>query len=449
VTTTGGYTGTAPGPARRAGPGGAAGPSAPAAVPPPSAELLPTPVGAATAAALQAAATSLVAVLVPVVLTWVVSAEGAATWTQAVRFSLTTWLLAQHGGVTVDGGHVGLVPLGLAAVPVAACWFAGRRLARTLDPRADKIAAGLSRAAPAWPPARALAAFPAAYCLCAAAAVLLAPMEGARPIGMQAVLGAAAVASAAGTMGAATYRYGGLAAALVGLLRFLPRRPRCWLAPALGAVAVQCAAGALVVAAMLGLGRERVIDLHVALDPGVAGGAVLTAGQLALLPNLAVWAACVLAGPGFSIGAGTSVTVAGATLGPLPAVPLLGALPAPGPLPALVLLVLLVPVLAGAVGGLLVARTSPSSGTGYWRGRLALLGDAAGVAVVAGLLLGVLAWLSGGPAGPGVLAVVGPAPSTTAVAFGAEVLLGALVAIGVRHGVAVLRERRRAAHAAT
>jgi hypothetical protein len=58
----------------------------------------------------------------------------------------------QHGGLAVDGGHVGLVPLGLTIAPLAACWLGGRRLSRMLDPRAEAIAAGATRAAPAWPP---------------------------------------------------------------------------------------------------------------------------------------------------------------------------------------------------------------------------------------------------------------------------------------------------------
>jgi hypothetical protein len=163
----------------------------------------PAPAAAAVSAAAQAVAASLVAVLAPVVLAWVVDSDGHGTWLQAVRLSLTLWLLAQHGGLAVDGGHVGLVPLGLTLAPVAACWLGGRRLARMLDPRAEAIAAGATRSAPNWPPAAALAAFAATYCLAVAAAALIADMPGAHPIGLQAVLGGALIASVAGTLGAA------------------------------------------------------------------------------------------------------------------------------------------------------------------------------------------------------------------------------------------------------
>ena len=104
-------------------------------------DVRPAPTAAAVAAAAQAAGASLVAVLAPVVLAWVVDSGGHGTWVQAVRLALALWLLAQHGGLVVDGGHVGLVPLGLSLFPLAACWFGGRRLARVLDPRAEAIAA--------------------------------------------------------------------------------------------------------------------------------------------------------------------------------------------------------------------------------------------------------------------------------------------------------------------
>src|SRR3954453_17251000 len=96
--------------------------------PPATLDVRPAPAPAAAAAACQAAAASLVAVLAPVVLGWVVDSDGKGTWLQAVRLSLALWLLAQHGGLAVDGGHVGLVPLGLYLQPVAPVLPAGAGL---------------------------------------------------------------------------------------------------------------------------------------------------------------------------------------------------------------------------------------------------------------------------------------------------------------------------------
>ncbi|HYJ74464.1 MAG TPA: DUF6350 family protein [Kineosporiaceae bacterium] len=398
--------------------------------PPAAVDVRPAPAPAAAAAACQAAGASLVAVLAPVVLAWVVDSDGKGTWLQAVRLSLAVWLLAQHGGLAVDGGHVGLVPLGLTIAPLAACWLGGRRLSRMLDPRAEAIAAGATRAAPAWPPAVALASFAGTYCLVVAAAVLIAGMPGVHPIGLQAVLGGAVVSSVFGTLGAATYRHRGLTPGLLRAVRALPAPVVGWAGPAVAAVLAQLAAAAVLVATMLVLGRGHVLELHHALDPGVAGGAVLTLGQALMLPNLVVWAAAGLAGPGFAVGSATSVTLWSSQLGPLPALPALGALPAPGPLPRAALALLAVPVLAGVLAGLLLQRVRRSEQS-RWTGWHRAAADVGGVGGLAGGVMALLAWVSGGPAGPGLLAVTGPQPLLTGLAFGGEVAVGVVLVLAV------------------
>jgi hypothetical protein len=397
-------------------------------------DVRPAPTAAAVAAAAQAAGASLVAVLAPVVLAWVVDSAGRGTWVQAVRLALALWLLAQHGGLTVDGGHVGLVPLGLSLFPLAACWFGGRRLARLLDPRAEAIAAGATRANPAWPPAVALATFPAAYCTGVAVAALAADMPSMHPIGLQAVLGAAVVSSVGVTLGAAGYRHGGAVAGLVRVVQALPAPVARCCGPAAAALAVQVGAAALVLAALLGAGHARVVELHHALQPGAAGGAVLTLAQALVVPNLVLWTAAALAGPGFGVGAGSWVTLSSSKLGALPALPVLGALPAPGRLPVAALALLGVPVVAGVVAGALLARSEGSAASLARRA-----GDVAAVAVLAGVVLGVLAWLSGGPAGPGRLAETGPVAWLTGVVFAAEVAAGAALALAARSTVVAVR----------
>jgi hypothetical protein len=399
--------------------------------PPSTFDIRPAPAPAGAAAACQAAGASLLAVLAPVVLAWVVDSDGKGTWLQAVRLSLAVWLLAQHGGLTVDGGHVGIVPLGLTLAPLAACWLGGRRMSRALDPHAEAIAAGASRAAPAWPPAVALASFAGTYCLVVAAAVLVAGMPGAHPIGLQAVMGAAVVSSVCGTLGAAAYRHGGFTGGLLRAVRTLPFPVVGWAGPALAAVAAQVAAAAVVVAGLLVLGRAHVLELHRALDPGAAGGVVLTLGQVLLLPNLVLWAAAGLTGTAVAVGSGTSVTLASSSLGPLPALPVLGALPAPGPQPRPALALLAVPVLAGVLAGILLVRTKRAARPSRWTGWHRVLADIAGVGTLAAVMMGALAWLSGGPAGPGLLAVTGPQPVLAGLAFGGEVAVGVALVLGV------------------
>jgi hypothetical protein len=388
----------------------------------------PSVVGSSLLAALQAAAASLVVILVPVVGTWISSADGTAAWTDVVRLALDLWVLAQHGGIVVSSGHIGLVPLGLSVVPLSACWFSGRRLARALDPRAERIAAGATRAARSFPPLRALVVFAAAYALLVGAAAVAGTMPSAQPIPGQAFLGAGTVAAVAGCLGAAAYRFGSPLGGVRAFARLLPPSARIWLRPAAAALTVHLVASFVLVLALLAVHRGQVLGLHRALQPDATGGIVLVVAQLALLPNLVLWASAVLAGPGFAIGAGTSVTTSGVVLGPLPALPVLGVLPSPGPLPISAVALLGVPVLAGLVAGARLLRAGEAA---WWR----LLLDVLGIAAVVGAVFTGLAWLSGGPAGPGRLAVTGPVAWQAGTALAAEVGAGALLAVVVGRGL--------------
>jgi len=389
-----------------------------------SGEPTPSPVLAGGFAAVQAASASLVVVLAPVVAGWVTSGS-RATWFQAVQIGLDTWLLAHHASIVLPGGTVGLFPIGLAAVALTTCWLAGRRLARVLDPKAAAIEAGVSRARPARVPVRALAGFVACYALLGLLAGLVAASPAARPLATQAVLGCGLTAAIAGTAGAAAYRAGGLRAGLEALFEAvrLPPSGRRWLRLGALALAVLLAAALLLTAGAVVAGSERVLGLHRALATGAWGGAVLVGLQVAVLPNLVVWAGAFLAGPGFAVGAGTMVTPQETVLGPLPALPVLGALPAPGPQPRWATLVVLVPVLAGAVAGAAAVRARRQATP--W----GLAADCAGLALAAGTGFGLLAWLSGGPAGPGRLEVTGPVPWLAAGVLAAECGAGALVAV--------------------
>ncbi|MFI0940491.1 DUF6350 family protein [Streptomyces sp. NPDC021020] len=138
-----------------------------------------------------------------------------------------------------------------------------------------------------------------------------------------------------------------------------------------------------------------------------------------LVPNLAVWSAAYALGPGFSVGAGSTVAPTGASGYPLlPRFPLLAALPGQGgPHPA-GWATLAVPVLAAAAlcWVCVRARLRPA--------RTALV--TAGAATTCGLALGVLAAAAGGPLGVGTLAHVGPVWWLTAAAAAAWPLALAL-----------------------
>ena len=399
----------------------ASGPGRPVGGEPP-----PSPFSTPVLAAVRAVAGALVALLVPVVFSWVLGAGGQSSWVQAVKLGFGLWLLAHHVELGISGGQIGLAPIGLVLLPLLSCGFTGRRLARTMDPNADRIAAGATRARPAMLTWRCLLLFAGSYCLIGSLLALLTVMPGLHPDPVRAVLGTALVSLVGGGLGACAYRFRGLVPGLDALVRRLPERVRPWMRPAVGATAVQLAAGALLLVASIGFGASRVTALHRAVDPGLVGGAVLTLGEVLLVPNLVVWACAVAAGPGFAIGAGTSLTVWGVTLGPLPAIPVLAALPSPGVPPRYAVALLLLPVLSGAVAGVLVGRVPART----VRPRLsARLERALGAGLVTGLIWTALGWLAGGSAGPGRLAAVGPQPLLLGGAVAVETAVGALLAV--------------------
>ena len=147
----------------------------------------------------------------------------------------------------------------------------------------------------------------------------------------------------------------------------------------------------------------RIITLYESLHTEWLGGIAVTLAQLLLLPTIVVWAASWLVGPGFAIGTGSLVSPLGTTLGPIPAIPLFGAIPEGSGVFGY--LGLLAPVVAAFLVGAVL-------GPGMRRrfdGTLVVVATV-GMAVVGGILLGVLAGFASGAAGPGRLVDVGPNP---------------------------------------
>lgn len=172
----------------------------------------------------------------------------------------------------------------------------------------------------------------------------------------------------------------------------------------------------------------EIVALYERIHAGAIGGSALTLGQAAFLPNLVVWAAAWLVGPGFALGTGSSVGPLGTSLGPVPSVPLLGALPS-GDL-ALGFLGLLVPVV---IGFLIAAAMRPSlvRALNGIPSLPLMVASGLGIGVVGGVTLGLLAWASGGSAGPGRLADVGPDALQVALFATLEFAVPAVLALVV------------------
>ncbi|MFC5502860.1 DUF6350 family protein [Lysinimonas soli] len=204
------------------------------------------------------------------------------------------------------------------------------------------------------------------------------------------------------------------------------------------AVALTILVSAVAVSLLIAVDYAQIVRLYESLHTGVVGGLALTAGQLAFVPNLVIWAASWFVGPGFAIGAGSHVSPLGTALGPMPAIPLLGALPT-GDL-AFGFAGLLVPVVAGFLAGAavrpIVVRALDDADASHG---VAFLVTALGGGLAGGALLGLLSAASAGAAGPGRFQQVGPDPWAVGIAAGIEFA----VAIGIGLAASSRMPRRR------
>lgn len=161
-------------------------------------------------------------------------------------------------------------------------------------------------------------------------------------------------------------------------------------------------AGAAVLATALWTHLKQVETLHQALQPGVAGGIALLLIQLAFLPNALIWSAAYALGSGFALGAGSVIAPAATQLGMVPGIPLLGALPSPGPGD----LTQLWWLAAGAVAGAIACWVMLGFGQVPRFDKASLTGGVCGL--LAGAVFAGLAWAASGDLGTLRLADLGP-----------------------------------------
>ena len=355
-------------------------------------------------AALQGALLSWLVVVVPSVAAFVATsadpANNGVPWARAVGVGTAVWLLGHGIPVTAGAVTVGLVPLGITALAAYTCHASARRSGEA-----------------SW--SAALGGV-ATYVLVVVGLAALTPAAG------------------GGLLRAAT---GGAVVAVLGLATGLLRRPE---APSVreltqpvwrrlpGTARVSLAVGALA-AALLGVvaslvvcgwlldGHTQVAALVGGLNLDVIGGVVLAVAQLGYLPNVVVWALAWVSGAGFSVGTGSRFAPDSVVSGSLPAVPLLGMLPAE---PVHGLGAVMLPLVLGCVGalaGLVLHRR--------WRAlRWWHPAAAAGLlAAVVAALVAVAVTAASGAAGPGRMAQVGAEGWLVGLRVGLPVWVGAAV----------------------
>lgn len=373
--------------------------------PPPSREASPLDGGApwvsGVLAAAQAGVLSLAVVVVPAVAAFVATSadptNAGVLWTRAVELGAALWLLG-HG---VPLGAVTLVPLGLTALAGYAAYASARR---SMRPAAWAMVAGILT-----------------YTALVVGVALLVPTAS----------GQVPRAAAGGVLvGAVGLSLGALrrddADPLLRVLRrpwrLLPVSLRAGLSGGLAGAAALAAVAAVTAAGWVLAGRGSVVEVVRGLAPDAVGGVVLAVAELGLAPNLAAWALAWLAGPGFAIGAGSHFATTEVVTGPLPAVPLLGALPTADLTGGTLRYAPVLLVVAGVVAGAVAHRRLAASRV--WEPAVAALtaGATGGLLVVVGVAA------AGGAAGVGALAHVG-APAWP---------VGGLAAAGLALGAALV-----------
>lgn len=366
-------------------------------------------------AACAAAGTGMAVLTLLVLAGWIAAPHaglGLTGLTGVFRVAAALWLIGHHVGFTLhSAGRIGLLPLGLVLLPGALLWRAGRWVVRSSDVgRLRHVGyAALALAVP--------------YALVAGALALASKSAPTTPSVPQAVLSGFLLALIAGGLGGAR-----ALAPWQQLARLMSARQRSVVVGMAGALAVLCAAGAVLAGASLGSHLGQFSSVNGVLAPGVVGAGLLLLAQLAYVPNAIVWAISFMLGPGFAFGSGTVVAPTGSALGQLPAFPMLASLPQGlhgGAPPWLSAAVLALPYLAGGLGGLLLARAAPTPALEA----APLWGFACGA--LTGCVLGALAAFAGGSLGNGRLAAVGPSPWQVGLVAALEVGVAAAITAGV------------------
>ena len=391
--------------------------------------------GSALAGA-SAALVSMLIIALPGILAWVASPQSTVQWSRALSVGSCIWLLANGARLSSGPATISLTPLLLSVVPLVVATMAARRILLQLDderPRRLKGWGGLRRDV-----AEAGLIFTGSY---AAIGLVVALASAGAPL-RASVPGSAVGTTVVGTVSvlialAMEFRgqIGSVAPDLAGFLEArVPIHLRRAIGPGLWGAFAIFGAGLALSLIMLVMNLGRIGRLYDALGADPVGTVMLSLGQLMVLPNVALWAASWLAGPGFGLGAGTAITWSQSNPGLLPLIPGLGAVPAPGPLPAGLWLSVLVPVAAGALVGRralgVLARLSS------WQAKAE---TAALACLVAALVLTVVTALAGGSLGAARLSGLG-APS---LVFGAAVLGELLLGAGAVVFFSHLRAGRR------
>ncbi len=352
------------------------------------------------AACLPAVVSYLAAVVLLTVLAAASGADSSAA--RLARAAAVGWLAAHHVPLMIDGAPLGVLPL----LPTL---LLGGLVARGAVGVANR--SGIDQPADAGWVAGTIAGI---HGVLGAVLALLATPAAVTADPAQAAVGCAVIAGVAAGLGLA--RPCGL---LPAVLRWAPGWVRPGVVAGLWGLAVLLTAGFVTVLIALVVSAPEIVQLSGSDAGSVLGLTILSMGYL---PNAAIAGLAWLAGPGFSIGA-LSVSPVTVQAGPVPAVPLLAALPQ-GPIQPWWGIALAVPLLVGVAVGRRCAAAGGDVG-GDLIQRLRILGVAATVLALGSTVLGAMA---GGRLGAAAFDPVDIPFGSLAVAVLAATLLGGAAA---------------------
>lgn len=318
----------------------------------------------------------------------------------ALRVGADAWLMAHGAGLDLGDYSVTVAPLGVTVLVAYVAYrlggWVGSR-ASGVDLRGALVGASL---------------LGAGHATVTVLAGVVASTSSAAPGLGRALVAGLLVGSVAGGAGLLVRSGQGRAG-----WRRLPQAARSAALGSLAAASAVVAASALLVAAALLLDFGTAATVLSRLHADGPGGLSYTVVVALLAPNAVLLGSAYLLGPGFLVGTGTVVSPSAVVLGPVPAFPLLAALPPEGDTPAWAPWLVLVPVVLSLATVALAVR----------RGGFLRYETGAAVGLLAGMgaavLLTTAAWAAGGSAGPGRMSDVG-------VGSVLELLLAATIATG-------------------
>ena len=375
--------------------------------------------------------------LAPLTVVWLFENDPTIEWLVPFRASADIWMMAHGTRLVVPAGMFGssevpafvisMIPLGLSAVIAHFSFRLGKKLTTAIELWPAWVASALvyggvalflSTAAYnefAYPVTWQGTFFPPAFFLFF---VLIGSLFGKR----QAFGEAASIPESAERIWVrdwAQRRFNNLHWAI-----------RAVSAPALRAgtavVVILIGVSAVFVAVMLAVNWIQVIRLYEGLQVSFLGGVMITAGQMAVLPNLVVMGASWFTGVGFQLGAGSLISPVATEVGPLPALPVTSALPI-GEL-SFGMIALIVPLVGAFVATVLIRRHADAIRFEFASAWSAAITLGISIALVAAVEMGLLALLASGGIGPARLQVVGVNPLLVAGVLFVEVAAVAIPA---------------------